>query len=86
MEEPPHPKELYDAIVGMMKAKEWLSITIYVLVFYAPAFLAWLNEKLAHRKVERLYKERLSDKDGEIERQSVRIKELEAQLLKRQRK
>lgn len=83
---PPQPQELYETILRMAKAHDWLSLTIYFLVIYAPAILAALHTWHSHHKLEKLYKERLADKDAEIQRQAARIKDLEAQLLKRQRK
>ena len=86
MESPTQPKELYETIISMAKGHDWLSLIVYFLVLYVPAIIAGLHSWHSHHKLEKLYKERLSDKDAEIQRQAGRIKDLEAQLLKRQRK
>jgi hypothetical protein len=84
--ESPQALELFKTILKYVKAGDWIAITLYVLVFYSPAIFAWFTTLLSNRKIEILYKERLRDKDNEIQRQADRIKELENATLARKRK
>ena len=83
---PEPPDKLYETIIRMVKAGDYASLGIYLIILYLPFIIAAAHTAHSRRKIEKLYKERLSDKDAEIQRQAARIKELESVLLKRQRK
>ena len=82
----PERLELFNTIIKYAKNGDWISLSVYFFVFYVPAAFAWITTWFANRKVEGLYKERLNDKDKEIQRQSDRIKDLENTILTRRRK
>jgi hypothetical protein len=79
-------KELFDAIWSMIEAGKYLQLALYLLILYLPLVVAWIVGSRKDSKLERVYKERLSDKDKEIERLAARVKALENVSLKTKRK
>jgi len=82
----PTQEELFRVVVKYVHEGKYLELIVALLIIYLPfvptAFKTWRNRK----QVDTLYKERLADKDKEIERQALRIKELENVLLRTRRK
>ena len=88
MPAPDANKEVLDFVSGIIYLWEMnrrFAAGLYLSVVIAPGALAWISRLFSSRKIEKLYKERLKDKDGEISRQALRIKELENASLKRAR-
>ena len=70
-------QQLKDGNVGQLLIA-WIFLNI-------PTLLAFFSEWRAGKKIERLYGQRLADKDAEIQRLAARIKELENLTLKTKR-
>jgi len=82
----PKQKELFDAIWNMVEHGEYLRLAVYCLVLYFPMLIAWITEWRKGRAEKTIYKDRIADKDQEIERLAARIKDLENVSLKTKRK
>ena len=82
----PTQQELFRVVVNYVHEGKYLELIVALLIVYLPfvpaAWKGWRNRK----EVKALYKERLADKDKEIERQALRIKELENASLRTRRK
>jgi hypothetical protein len=82
----PNQQELFRVVLRYIDAGRYIELAIYLLILYlpfAPVVIHWIR---TDRKISRLYNERLADKDREIERQALRIKDLENALLKTRRR
>jgi hypothetical protein len=79
-------QELFRVVVQDIHEGKYVELIVALLILYLPfvpaIWKSWRNQK----EVRTLYKERLADKDKEIERQALRIKELENASLKTRRK
>ncbi len=82
----PSQQELFRVVVQYVHEGKYPELIVALLILYLPfvpaCWRGWRNRK----EVRTLYKERLADKDKEIERQALRIKELENASLRTRRK
>jgi len=82
----PSQQELFRIVVQYVHEGKYVELIVALLILYLPfAPALWLSWR-SRKEVRNLYKERLNDKDREIERQALRIKELENASLKARRK
>ena len=79
-------QELYRVIIEYLHNGRYLDLTVYLFIIYLPFVPVFVHSFFRNRKLEKLYRERLADKDAEIERQAVRIKEIENLSLRTKRK
>jgi hypothetical protein len=82
----PNQQELYRVIIDYLQNGRYIDLAVYLLIVYLPFVPVFIHSFFKNRKIEKLYKERLADKDAEIERQATRIKEIENLTLKTKRK
>lgn len=78
-------ENLIDLLLRESNEHRYFNMVVILAIIIVPILCAWLSKWLTNRKIERLYKNRLEDKDDEIERLVAHNKRLENALLKRQR-
>jgi hypothetical protein len=74
--------ELSRVIPQYLHDGRYVELLSFLAVLYLPFVPAFWKEWRNRREVKQLYKDRLSDKDKEIERLAQRIKDLENASLK----
>ena len=82
----PNQQEIFHLTLDYLKEQKYVDLAIYVAVLYVPFVPVVIHNLFTNRKISQLYKDRLTDKDAEIERQAGRIKELENAMLKTRRR
>jgi hypothetical protein len=80
--DPTQQAELSRVIPQYIHDGRYLELLSFLAVLYLPFIPAFWKEWRNRREVKQLYKDRLSDKDKEIERLAQRIKDLENASLK----
>jgi hypothetical protein len=80
--DPTQHAELSRVIPQYIHDGRYLELCSFLAVLYLPFVPAFWKEWRNRREVKQLYKDRLSDKDKEIERLALRIKDLENASLK----
>lgn len=73
-------------ILELCSKYEWYHVLIIWLLVNTPSIAAWFSQKGHTKAMKEVYTRYLADKDKEIERQAVRIKDLENYTLKTKRK
>ena len=79
-------QELIRVILRYISDGRYPELIVFLLIVYLPFAPTFYKEWRNRREVKQLYKDRLADKDKEIERLAERVKELENLLLKTRRK
>ncbi|MBA2590980.1 MAG: hypothetical protein M3495_19930 [Pseudomonadota bacterium] len=78
-----------DNLIGMLLREanrgNYVNLLIILGVIIVPVVAAWVSKWLTNRKIARLYEARLKDKDAEIARLAVTVKNLENKLLETKR-
>ena len=82
----PSQQELFRVVVQYVHEGKYADLIVALLIVYLPFVPAFWKGWQNRKEVRTLYKERLADKDREIERLAVRIKELENASLRTRRK
>lgn len=72
-------------MAGLLERLGIWKALIVIAIANLPTLIAWIIQSLSQRKIEKLYQQRIMDKDEEIKRQAIRIKSLENHLLKTKR-
>ncbi len=78
-------ENLIDLLLKESNEHRYLNVGIILAVIIVPVLCAWISKWLTNRKIERLYKSRLQDKDEEVQRLVMHNKRLENALLKTKR-